>query len=86
MNAALLDVIAGAIRSVAKRTETTVINEETRLVEDLGLDSLDLVSVIMKLEDQFEVRIELDDIPNLLRVSDLAGHIAQLRGDHSAAA
>jgi acyl carrier protein len=86
MDAVLFDVIASAIRSVSKRTQTMVITPDTLLVEDLALDSLDLVSVLMKMEDHFDIKIELDEVPNIRSVADLGGHLVTLRGGQVAAA
>ena len=86
MDAVLLDVIAGAVRSVSKRTQTMTITADSLLVEDLGLDSLDLVGVLMKLEDHFGMQIDLDEVAGIRSVSDLAGHLEGLRGGHPAAA
>jgi acyl carrier protein len=86
MDAALLDVITVAIRSVSKRTQTMMITADSLLVEDLALDSLDLVGVLMKLEDHFDLKIELDELPNIGTVAELAAHLDLLRGDHASAA
>jgi acyl carrier protein len=86
MDAMLLSVIAGAIRAVSKRTQNLTIAEESLLVEELALDSLDLVAVFMKLEDHYRIQIELDDVPNIRTVADLGAHMAKLLGGRSAAA
>ena len=86
MDAVLLDVITSAIRSVAKRTQTMVITADTLLVEELALDSLDLVSVLMRMEDQFDIKIELDEVANIRSVGDLATQVEALQDGRSAAA
>ena len=86
MDAVLLDVIAESIRTVSKRTRTMAITAESRLVEDLVLDSLDLVGVLMKLEDHYGIQIELDEVPNIQTVSELGAHVEALRAGRSAAA
>jgi acyl carrier protein len=86
MDAVLLDVIASAIRSASKRTQTMAITENSLLVEDLALDSLDLVSVLMKMEDHFGLTIDLDQVPQIATVSDLAGHVDGLRHERASAA
>ena len=48
--------------SRAPRQECNVVS---LLVEDLSLDSLDLVAVLMKMEDHYHLKIELDDVPNI---------------------
>lgn len=41
---------------------------ETRFIEDLNADSLDLFKVIMELEDEFNVKVE--DVENIKTVGD----------------
>ena len=86
MDAVLLKVIAESIRSVSKRTETRMIMPTTILVEDLALDSLDLVSLLMKLEEHFGLSIELDEVGNIRTVADLGAHIDSLRAVDASAA
>ena len=86
MDAVLLDVISQAIRSVSKRTQTMAITANSLLVEDLALDSLDLVGVLMRMEDHYDIKIELDEVANIRSVADLAAQIETLRGNPSAAA
>ncbi|MFO0910751.1 MAG: acyl carrier protein [Isosphaeraceae bacterium] len=86
MNPRLLEVISSSIRAVSKRTQTMTITADSLLVEDLALDSLDLVGVLMKLEDHYQLSIEVDEIPNLKTVSDLGAQIETLLGDRTAAA
>ena len=86
MDAGLLDVIAEAIRSVSKRTQTIAITTESLLVEDLGLDSLDLVGVMMKLEDRLSLTIDLDSVGNIQTVGDLGAHLDTLRFRRASAA
>ncbi len=86
MDAVLLDIIASAIRSVSKRTQTMAITENSLLVEDLALDSLDLVGVMMKMEDHFDLKIDLDQVPQINTVSDLGTHVAGLCHERASAA
>ena len=46
---------------------------ETRFIEDLDADSLDLFQVIMELEDTFNVKVE--DVENMKTVSDAVSFI-----------
>ena len=86
MDADLLQAVAEAIRSVSKRTQTMVIQADSLLVEDLSLDSLDLVGILMKLEDRFGLVIEVEDVPRTKTVGDLGDHIAKLRTGQTSAA
>jgi acyl carrier protein len=67
----ILRVTAEAIRSVSARARSVSITPDSRLLDDLALDSLDLVAVILKLQDYFEREIDPDLIPGLECVADL---------------
>lgn len=41
------------------------------LVEDLGADSLDLVEITMKLEDEYNINIGDDEMENKKTISDI---------------
>jgi acyl carrier protein len=75
----LLAEVVEVIRKAAKVPPRVPIKADTRLVEDLAIDSLDLVGLILQLQDHFDVVIEEDDVPNLCRVADLAAHLAGRR-------
>jgi acyl carrier protein len=51
---------------------------DSRFVEDLGADSLDLVDLVMKLEDEFEVSIDDEQASNLRTVKDALDFIEKL--------
>jgi acyl carrier protein len=74
---ALVAEVVDIIRKAAKIPSRILITLDTRLVEDLAIDSLDLVGVILQLQDHFEVVIDEDAVPNLCRVADLATHLAE---------
>lgn len=47
------------------------LKDETRLVEDLGGDSLDQVEVVMAIEDEFEIEIPNDEDEAMRTVGDI---------------
>lgn len=51
------------------------INSESRLAEDLGLNSLDLMNVIIAFEDYFDIEIPENDIQGLYRISDIVEYL-----------
>lgn len=51
------------------------IKEESRLVEDLMADSLDIVELIMDLEAEYGVQIPDDELPNMRTVGDIVRFI-----------
>ncbi|GKH59819.1 acyl carrier protein [Campylobacter ureolyticus] len=51
---------------------------ESKIVEDLGADSLDVVELIMALEDKFDVEIPDSDAEKLLSIKDVVDYIEKL--------
>ena len=51
------------------------ITMESRLIEDLKADSLDVVELIMDLEQQYGIEIPDDDLPNIHTVGDIVNYI-----------
>ncbi|MBW7917380.1 MAG: acyl carrier protein [Trueperaceae bacterium] len=52
------------------------VTEESRFMDDLGADSLDVVELIMGLEDEFGVEISDDEAENIRTVGDAVRFIA----------
>lgn len=67
------------VRPVAKVPAEAPIGADDRLVDDLNIDSLDLVGVFLQVQDRFGVEVADDDVPGLRRVADLAAYIAARR-------
>lgn len=51
------------------------VTADSRLVEDLGADSLDMVEMLMTLEDQFGVTISDEEALQIKTVADVAKFI-----------
>lgn len=54
------------------------VTEETRLIADLSLDSLDTAELVAELEDHFDVVIPMDRLPDLKTVGDIAESLLPL--------
>jgi len=52
------------------------VKPESKFVEDLGADSLDLVELIMSLEDKFQVEISDTDAEKIITVQDALDYIS----------
>jgi acyl carrier protein len=61
--------------SEATKIERTKIQMETNFVEDLNLDSLDIVELMMKMEDDFNVEIPEEDAEGLKTVKDVVTYL-----------
>ena len=55
--------------------EEDTLNLETKLVEDLGADSLDVVDLLMSIEDEFNIEVADEDILTLKTIGDLVTYI-----------
>ncbi len=48
---------------------------ETKFVDDLGADSLDIFQIIMGIEEEFDVEISTDEAENIVSVGDAVEQI-----------
>ena len=55
------------------------VNLESKLIEDLGADSLDIVELIMAFEDEFGVSLPDEEIAKLKTVGDIVKFINTLK-------
>ncbi len=55
------------------------IKPETTFLEDLGADSLDIFQIIMKIEEEFEIKIDESDVENISTVAEAMQLIAGRR-------
>jgi len=56
------------------------------LVDEIGIDSMDLATVALVLRDHYAIRIEEDDYPRLTNVRLIAEYIEQKLAEKSVAA
>ena len=51
------------------------VKEESKFIEDLGADSLDVVELVMALEEKFDIEIPDEDAEGILTVADAMKYI-----------
>ena len=51
------------------------ITEDTKFVDDLGADSLDIFQIIMGIEEAFDIEIDNDDAEKIVTVGDAVEQI-----------
>jgi len=51
------------------------VKEESKFVEDLGADSLDVVELVMALEEKFDIEIPDTDAEKIITVNDAIKYI-----------
>ena len=61
--------------SEATKIDADKINKTTSFVDDLNLDSLDIVELIMKMEEEFKVDIPEVDAEKLKTVGDVITYL-----------
>lgn len=57
--------------------DASLVTPDSKLVDDLKADSLDVVELIMDLEQEFDVEIPEDELPNIQTVGDIVKFIEQ---------
>ena len=59
--------------------EVDKINENSRVVEDLGADSLDMIEMLMALEEEFGITVPDDKADSLKTVGDIVKYIDSVK-------
>lgn len=81
----LFQSVTEAIRDCSEAAQETVMEPNSRLFEDLSLDSLDLVAVLMRLQDVHGIELDLDAVPDFRHVADLMTELGRQLRSKSAA-
>jgi acyl carrier protein len=69
--------VLGALKEVLVdrlKVDASTITDDANLFEDLGLDSIDLMTVVMAVEERFSIEVsddELEDVTTLGQAADL---------------
>jgi acyl carrier protein len=66
--------------SDSTKIDISKITLETSFVDDLNLDSLDIVELMMKMEDEFGVEIPEEDAEGLKTVKDIVAYLEKKQG------
>jgi acyl carrier protein len=55
-------------------------DENLDLIEDLGIDSMELTTIVVVLQDEYAIRIDEDDFGQLTTLAKIAEYIEQKKG------
>ncbi len=55
--------------------DANTITENSKVIADLGADSLDIVELVMALEDEFGISVDEDKVQSLVTVGDIVALI-----------
>jgi acyl carrier protein len=72
--------LSDSVRSIARISADIPIRADSRLVEDLGIDSLDLVSIVLSAQENYGVPIDEDEVANFRTMADLVLYVDRRRG------
>ena len=61
--------------------EVDKIDENSRVIEDLGADSLDMIEMLMALEEEFGITVPDDKADSLKTVGDIVKYIDSVKKD-----
>ncbi len=53
------------------------VTEDARFIEDLGADSIGVMELVMKMEEEFDLKIPDEDIEKLRTVGDVINYILE---------
>jgi acyl carrier protein len=81
-NASIRSEISAIFEEVLGRPVS--IDDDTDIVEDLGMDSLGVMNFVMAIEDHYDLSIPLDRIAQIQTVADLVRAVQELRNGGAA--
>ncbi len=61
---------ASILKLIAEQFGLSKVHPKERLIEDLKGDALDAIELIMRLEEEFNVRIPDEEVDNIITVQD----------------
>ncbi len=83
-----------SVESIEHRVAEIIINElqledvtpetfgrEMDLVDEVGIDSMDLTAIVLILQDEYEIEIDEDDYPDLTNISLIAKYILKQKSE-----
>ena len=73
------DILNRAIELFSTMTEAEEITEDSELIDDLEISSMDILFVMSSLEEEFQVKISEKDIRKMYTVGDVANVVKALK-------
>ena len=55
--------------------DETLVNEDAKLKDDLGIESLDFVDIVVIIEKEFGFKVKREEMVNVVTLGDLYGYI-----------
>lgn len=70
------------ISEVFKKDESEL-TLETKIIDDLGAESLDIITLLMEFEDTFDRKIPDEDVEKLVTIGDTVQYIVKILAEPS---
>ncbi|MEZ5558665.1 MAG: acyl carrier protein [Pseudomonadales bacterium] len=61
-------------------TDSPALSRDTKLVEDLDLESVQIMEFVVEVEDHFDIAIDLESLSNVHTIGELADVVARVLG------
>lgn len=74
----IMERLTGVVESNFPDVETQDLTQDSVLVRDLGLSSMNFVVLVMKTEDEFAIRFPDSALPKMVTVRDVVREIENL--------
>jgi len=75
----ILDQLFELIRPYSE--QPIELSEQTRIMDDVGLDSMKVMELVMQIEDCFDVSVPLNILPDVNTIGEFAKHLETLLHD-----
>ena len=72
----MFDTVRDTISEVCM-IDKGLINESSELVSDLGLNSFEMINLIIAFEERLGIEIEDDELPEFETVGDIVGYLEE---------
>ena len=73
------DILEHTYATLARYAKGRPLTEDTDLVSDLELDSMDVMEIVFEAEDRFDVSIPMNVLPSVRTVRDFARQLEALK-------
>jgi len=75
----ILDQLFELVRPYCEQPIT--LREQTRLIDDVGLNSMKVMELVMQIEDHFDISVPLNILPEVRTIGEFAENLQKLLTD-----
>ena len=76
------DILEQLFKLVRPYSEQPIeLREQTRLIDDVGLNSMKVMELVMQIEDHFDISVPLNILPDVQTIGEFAEQLQKLLKD-----